>query len=61
VGCPIGGQWQEVFNSDASIYGGTDCGNLGGVQAKDYATHGRPHTLEATMPPLGVVVFKPES
>ncbi|MDA0206565.1 MAG: 1,4-alpha-glucan branching protein GlgB [Acidobacteria bacterium] len=59
LGCPIGGKWQEVFNSDASIYGGTDCGNLGGVQAHDYATHGRTHTLEATMPPLGVVVFKP--
>jgi 1,4-alpha-glucan branching enzyme len=59
LGCPLGGTWREVFNSDASIYGGTDCGNLGAVQALDYATHGRPHTLEVTLPPLGVVVFKP--
>jgi 1,4-alpha-glucan branching enzyme len=59
IGCPLGGMWREVFNSDASIYGGTDCGNLGGVQAQDFATHGRPHTLEVTLPPLGVVVFKP--
>jgi 1,4-alpha-glucan branching enzyme len=59
LGSPLGGMWREVFNSDASIYGGTDCGNLGAVQAHDYATHGRPHTLEVTLPPLGVVVFKP--
>lgn len=59
LGCPIGGTWKEVFNSDAAIYGGSDCGNQGRVEAADTETHGRPHTLSVTLPPLGVVIFKP--
>ncbi len=60
IGCPQAGYWREVFNSDAALYGGGDCGNVGGLEAHEYATHGRPCTLEATLPPLGVVVFKRE-
>ena len=58
IGCPREGFWEEIFNSDASWYGGSDCGNAGGVEAREYGTHGRPCTLEATLPPLGVAVFK---
>jgi 1,4-alpha-glucan branching enzyme len=61
IGSPKGGAWQEIFNSDADIYGGSDCGNQGRVEATDTETHGRPHTLSVTLPPLGVVVFKPEA
>lgn len=61
LGCPVGGAWQEIFNSDAAIYGGSDCGNQGRVEATDTETHGRPHTLSVTLPPLGVVIFKPGS
>ena len=60
IGSPTGGAWLEIFNSDANIYGGSDCGNAGRVEATDTETHGRPHTLSVTLPPLGVVVFKPE-
>ena len=58
VGAPQGGCWQEIFNSDASIYGGTDVGNQGFVDALDEGTHGRPYSLELTLPPLGLLVFK---
>ena len=61
IGSPTGGAWLEIFNSDANIYGGSDCGNAGRVEATDTETHGRPHTLSVTLPPLGVVVFKPEA
>ena len=61
IGSPTGGAWEEIFNSDADIYGGSDCGNAGRVEATDTETHGRPHTLSVTLPPLGVVVFKPEA
>ena len=58
VGVPEGGCWVEVLNTDASLYGGSNCGNAGGLEAKGYSTHGRPATLELTLPPLGVVVLK---
>jgi 1,4-alpha-glucan branching enzyme len=58
VGVPAGGCWVEVLNTDASVYGGSNCGNAGGIDAKNYSTHGRPATLELTLPPLAVVAFK---
>src|ERR1044072_9316407 len=31
---PRGGYWREVLNTDAAIYGGSDVGNSGGLNAK---------------------------
>ena len=60
VGVPWGGQWREVLNSDAPLYGGSGQGNEGGVTATPLPIHGRPHSLNLTLPPLGIVVFRPE-
>jgi 1,4-alpha-glucan branching enzyme len=60
VGVPRGGWWQERLNSDASIYGGGDRGNGGGVHAEPIASHGRDHSLSLTVPPLGLLMFKSE-
>ena len=58
VGVPVGGYWQEVLNSDASLYGGSGLGNLGGVDASPISAHGRPYSLIVTIPPLSTVIFK---
>jgi 1,4-alpha-glucan branching enzyme len=58
IGVPRGGYWQEVLNSDAHDYGGSGYGNLGGLEADDIAFHGRPNSLNLTLPPLGAVIFK---
>ncbi|MBI5971480.1 MAG: 1,4-alpha-glucan branching protein GlgB [Deltaproteobacteria bacterium] len=58
VGVPAGGWWQEVLNSDGVEYGGSGKGNSGGVNAQDLPSHKRPHSLNVTLPPLGIVVFK---
>ena len=58
LGVPEGGHWQEVFNSDASEYGGSGWGNFGGVTAQDAPHHGRPCTLALTLPPLSVIVLR---
>jgi 1,4-alpha-glucan branching enzyme len=58
VGVPTGGFWQEVLNSDAWDYGGSGHGNLGGQEATPIPCHGRTHSLNLTLPPLGVVFFK---
>ena len=59
VGVPVGGDWQELLNSDAPLYGGGGQGNIGGVRAAPVSCHGRPYLLTVTVPPLGVVLFKP--
>jgi 1,4-alpha-glucan branching enzyme len=60
VGLPRPGQWREVLNSDAELYGGSGIGNLGGVTAEDYQVHGQPCSAPLTLPPLSVVVFQSE-
>jgi 1,4-alpha-glucan branching enzyme len=61
VGAPRGGFWREALNSDAAVYGGSNMGNLGGVEAVPVALHGRSHSLTITLPPLSVAFFKSES
>ena len=60
VGSPEGGYWREILNSDAPLYGGSGQGNMGGLTAAPLPIHGRPFSLSMTLPPLGVVIFKPE-
>ncbi|MEM3086365.1 MAG: 1,4-alpha-glucan branching protein GlgB [Halobacteria archaeon] len=58
IGVPRGGPWREVANSDAKEYGGGGAGNLGGVEARPEPWHGRPFSLDLTLPPLGALLFK---
>jgi 1,4-alpha-glucan branching enzyme len=60
VGAPRGGFWREVLNGDAEDYGGGGYGNLGGIEATPIPCHGRPYSLNLTLPPLAVVFFKNE-
>jgi 1,4-alpha-glucan branching enzyme len=59
IGCPWGGRWRELLNSDAPLYGGAGQGNLGATYAAPIPWHGRSHLLNVTLPPLAMVVFKP--
>ena len=58
VGSPRGGFWQEILNSDAGEYGGSNMGNLGEVETVPVPLHGRPYSLTITLPPLSVSFFK---
>jgi 1,4-alpha-glucan branching enzyme len=58
LGVPTGGYWRELLNSDAEYYGGSGMGNAGGVDAIPIAVHGRGHSLNVTLPPLAIVVWK---
>jgi 1,4-alpha-glucan branching enzyme len=59
IGAPYAGFWQERLNSDATLYGGSGQGNIGGVEATTSPMHGRPYSLIITLPPLACVVFRP--
>ncbi len=58
LGAPFPGRWTELLNSDSSDYAGSGWGNYGGVETDDVETHGRPHRLKLTLPPLGAVFLK---
>ncbi len=59
VGLPHGGRWLEVLNTDSELYGGSNVGNLGGVEAVATPWHGQPWSAELTLPPLGVIWLAP--
>jgi 1,4-alpha-glucan branching enzyme len=58
VGVPHEGHWNEVLNSNAAIYGGTDQGNFGGRETEPIPCHGHEQSLLLDLPPLAMVVFK---
>jgi 1,4-alpha-glucan branching enzyme len=59
LGVPHGGPWRELLNGDATEYGGSGQGNLGGAEAAPFAQHGLPCSLTITVPPLAMLVWKP--
>jgi 1,4-alpha-glucan branching enzyme len=60
IGLPHGGRWRELVNTDSELYGGSNVGNLGGVDAERTPWQGQPYSAELTLPPLGVVWLAPE-
>ena len=60
LGLPHPGKWREVLNSDAAAYGGSNLGNLGGVVAGEYPSHGHLWSAEFTLPPMSVLAFQPD-
>lgn len=57
MGVPLPGFWREALNSDAHEYGGSGQGNWGGLWSEEQPWHGRPHSIQVTLPPLAVVVL----
>ncbi|WP_205769739.1 1,4-alpha-glucan branching protein GlgB [Microvirga sp. KLBC 81] len=57
IGVPLPGFYREIVNTDASIYGGCNVGNLGGVSAEETPSHGRPCSLCLTIPPLATLIL----
>jgi 1,4-alpha-glucan branching enzyme len=58
VGVPAGGEWDEVLNSDAAIYGGSGVGNLGAVAASEEPWGDFSHRLALSLPPLSCLILK---
>src|SRR3954467_2967959 len=58
IGVPAAGYYVERMNSDASVYGGSNVGNLGGVQSEPTPAHGFEHSVCLTVPPLGCLLLK---
>jgi len=60
VGAPLPGFYQELINSDAACYGGSNLGLGGGVTADPKPWHGQPYSINIHLPPLGMLLLKPK-
>ncbi len=60
IGVPEKCLYREVLNSDSQAYWGSNAGNMGGVVSESVPWHGKPCSMKILIPPLAVVVFKPE-
>ncbi len=51
--------YKEILNSDSQIYWGSNIGNSGGVFSENIPWHNQPYSINITLPPLSVTIFKP--
>ncbi|WP_269624504.1 1,4-alpha-glucan branching protein GlgB [Prochlorococcus marinus] len=61
IGVPVDGFYEEIFNTDASQYGGSNLGNMGGKSTDFYNIHGYENSIDLCLPPLSVLVLKHKS
>lgn len=59
IGVPFHAFWQEILNSDANKYEGSNVGNYGGLWSELIPAHGYNVSLNLNLPPLAVVWLKP--
>ncbi|MGC8989223.1 MAG: 1,4-alpha-glucan branching protein GlgB [Verrucomicrobiia bacterium] len=57
IGLPSPGPWEEVLNTDAGVYGGSNAGNAGRAIAEAIPWHNQPCSALMTLPPLSVLAF----
>ncbi|CAM3708955.1 1,4-alpha-glucan branching protein GlgB [Flavobacterium chungbukense] len=57
IGIPKKGKLNEIFNSDAGIYGGSGVGNSKSLKIESISYDGRDFSAELMLPPLSVTVY----
>ena len=60
-GVPWEGNWREVLNTDAKVYGGQNRGNSGSVSTLGYGRDQQPYALQLYLPPLSTLVLEYET
>jgi 1,4-alpha-glucan branching enzyme len=58
IGVPQAGNYQEIFNSDAACYGGSNQGNGGGLNTENVSWMNKNQSLVITLPPLAGLILK---
>jgi 1,4-alpha-glucan branching enzyme len=58
IGAPLKGTYEEIFNSDELLYGGSGCVNEKQLYTAPIPKHGRQHSLSLLLPPLGIIFLK---
>ena len=55
VGVPHAGEYREILNSDAAVFGGSDVHGPGPVPSEPIPWADKPHSFSLTLPPLAGV------
>lgn len=58
IGVPWKGQYIESLNSDSAMYGGSGICNQTPISASERPFHGRPYSIELTLPPLAGIMLQ---
>ncbi|MDF1695234.1 MAG: 1,4-alpha-glucan branching protein GlgB [Saprospiraceae bacterium] len=58
IGVPEHTEYVEIMNSDRIEYGGSNVLNSGELMADEMESHGRPYSLNLTLPPLAGIILK---
>lgn len=58
IGLPNAGQWDEIINTDAAVYGGSNRGNLGQISAEPAPWGDFQQSAVITLPPLSTLMFR---
>jgi 1,4-alpha-glucan branching enzyme len=59
LGVPHPGTYHERLNSDSAHYGGSNTGTpLGAATTEPQGWHGKPHSIQITLPPLATVMLE---
>jgi 1,4-alpha-glucan branching enzyme len=60
IGVPAAGSYIELLNSDSVHYGGSNIGNGGSITAHASRWHAFDHSIRLTLPPLAILILKPQ-
>ncbi|HLS61749.1 MAG TPA: 1,4-alpha-glucan branching protein GlgB [Ruania sp.] len=58
VGVPGDGAWVELLSTDHADFGGSGVVNTGELTAEPVPWHGRTHSVQLRVPPLGVTILR---
>ena len=58
IGVPLQGWYNEIFNSDSEIYGGSNMGNMGGSLTENCSLHGYGQSVDLSLPPLATLILR---
>ncbi len=58
IGLPSAGHWREILNTDSSFYGGSNIGNVNGVNTESVEYDSFAQSGQFTLPPVSTLYFK---
>jgi 1,4-alpha-glucan branching enzyme len=61
IGAPLDTDYEEIFNSDHEKYGGSHILNSGIIRAESISCHNKPYSINLRIPPLSVVILRPDT
>jgi 1,4-alpha-glucan branching enzyme len=59
IGVPASGEYREIFNSDKEEFGGEGFINKKIIKAMGKPFHGRPYSVNLTIPAFGILIIRP--